>query len=432
MRCARGARWRHGSWQGRSLADVPPLVVALEGGLSLADHAAERRLRRWLGMAEGDPVNLPLNEALIDMIKAQPGRRVVLLGDAPTEALGVLAARIGPQAVAVSGRGKRLEAVLAALDGADFAFVGAAPGDAALRKAAVTVLAAPPPRRPALLRALRPHHWVKNLLVFMPLLAAHRWADPAVWSDAAIAFLAFCLSSSAIYLANDLLDIADDRAHPEKRRRPLASGRLRPGQALGLALGLMALSALLGAIAGVLTVLAGYVLASLLYSVRIKTILLLDVIWLVGLYCLRLLAGGLATGIAASGWLLAYGACIFAALALAKRCAEVSGMAVGSLPIPKRRSYRPADRTWLLAAGLAASLASGLVLAMYLQDPQAAVIYARPGWLALAGAVIVVWQLRVWWLVRKGALQADPIVFALTDPTSLAAGVGVLLLFAIS
>ena len=93
-------------------------------------------------------------------------------------------------------------------------------------------MADPQPFAGTLVQALRPHHWVKNLLVFVPILAAHRWTEPALWAAAALAFAAFCLCSSAVYLTNDLMDVQDDRAHPVKRHRPLASRRLSPGQAV--------------------------------------------------------------------------------------------------------------------------------------------------------------------------------------------------------
>lgn len=288
-----------------------------------------------------------------------------------------------------------------------------------------------PPVR-TLLLALRPHHWVKTLLVFVPILAAHRWAEPALWVNAALAFAAFSLCSSAVYLTNDLMDIEDDRAHPVKRHRPLASGQLRPTQAILVAVLLTALAFGLAGASGVVWVLAVYAMGSLAYSAWLKTLPGVDLLGLVGLYSLRLLAGGAATGIPVSGWLLAYGACVFASLALAKRSAELGGVAQGMLPLPRRRGYRVRDRGILTVLGLLAALGSGVVLLLYLQDAQAQALYDRPGWLMLGGGVVVLWLTRVWRLVVRGRLQADPIVFALKDPASLMAGLGVLALFAMA
>ena len=293
-------------------------------------------------------------------------------------------------------------------------------------------MADPQPFARTLLQALRPHHWVKNLLVFVPILAAHRWTEPALWAAAALAFAAFCLCSSAVYLTNDLMDVQDDRAHPVKRHRPLASRRLSPGQAVGLA-AVLALPGLgLALVAGVATVLAVYALGSLAYSARLKTLPGIDIAGLVGLYSLRLLAGGEATGIAVSGWLLGYGACVFTSLALAKRAAELGGVAAGTLPLPQRRGYRLPHRRRLVALGLLAALASAAVLLVYLTDASARGLYAQPGWLILAGGVVLVWLGHVWRLVGQGRLHSDPIVFALKDPASLTAGCVVLVLFAVA
>jgi 4-hydroxybenzoate polyprenyltransferase len=283
-----------------------------------------------------------------------------------------------------------------------------------------------------LVHALRPHHWVKNLLVFVPILAAHRWHEPQLWASAGLAFAAFCLCSSAIYLANDLLDVDDDRAHPLKRHRPLASGRLSPRQALTLA-GVLAVPALgLALASGAIWLVAGYALGSLAYSARLKTLPGIDIAGLVGLYSLRLLAGGAATGIAVSGWLLSYAACIFASLALAKRAAELGGVAAGDLPLPGRRGYRMQDRKPLTALGILAAVGSIGVLLAYFGDAEARTLYAQPYWLLAGGGVVLVWLLRVWRLVSRGQLHSDPIVFALRDPASLAAGLLVLAVFALA
>lgn len=283
-----------------------------------------------------------------------------------------------------------------------------------------------------LLHAVRPHHWVKNLLVFVPILAAHRWNEPQLWTSAGVAFVAFCLCSSAIYLANDLLDVDDDRAHPLKRHRPLASGRLLPEQAVAAA-GVLAVPALgLALASGAIWWLVGYVFGSLAYSARLKTLPGIDIAALVGLYTLRLLAGGAATEIAVSGWLLSYAACIFASLALAKRAAELGGVAAGDLPLPGRRGYRMQDRKPLTALGILTAAGSIGVLLTYLGDAEARALYVQPSWLLAGGGVVLIWLLRVWLLVTRGRLHSDPIVFALRDPASLAAGLLVLAAFAMA
>ena len=288
-----------------------------------------------------------------------------------------------------------------------------------------------PPAR-TLLRALRPHHWVKNLLVFVPILATHRWDEPALWASAGLAFAAFSLCSSFVYLTNDLLDIEDDRAHPVKRHRPLASGLMHPRQAIWLALLLMVLAFALAVTSGAGWVLAVYMLGAQAYSAWLKTLPGVDLMALVGLYTLRLLAGGQATDIPVSGWLLSYGAAVFASLALAKRSAELGDAAAGVLPLPRRRGYRVEDRTGLTAIGLLAAVGSELVLVLYLQDAQARSLYAQPAWLLLGGVVVLLWLIRVWRLVTQRRMHTDPIVFALKDPISLAAGALMLTMFVLA
>lgn len=425
MRCAKAALWPHGCESGWAMADPgPALVVALERGLTPADLDTERKIARLIRqIAPPDPAHLPLDEALAAQMRQAlaAGRRVILIGDLPPPVLSALTSRIGApgaKVLAAPPGARRLAALRALIGAAPFAFAGP---DPALRAAAATVLP-PAPSPPALpLRALRPHHWIKNLLVLLPLIAAHRWGEPTLWLHALLALMAFCLCSSAVYLLNDLIDLPDDRAHPDKRHRPLAAGQLSPRFALTAVAVLLVLSALLAALAGALAEIVLYALAALAYSLWLKTRVLVDLFWLVGLYLLRVLAGGAATGITTSDWLLALSGLVFASLACAKRGAELTGVAAGTLPLPHRRGYLPEDRALLTAAGLAAAFATQIVLLLYLQESRAAALYAHPGWLMVGGAVILGWLMRIWLLVGRGAMGADPIVFALHDRASLAA-----------
>jgi 4-hydroxybenzoate polyprenyltransferase len=420
--------------------DRLPLVVELEGSLTRADIAAERRLLRiagWFtkGRSEPDPLTLPLHQPVVDLVQREASQRPVLIVGGLTQAgMEEVARRLDApvQALAVPARDAGTQAVVSALSGQSFALLAAGPRSVALRALATEVLPDAALRRAIPVRALRPHHWVKNLLVFIPILAAHRWDETGLWLQAALTFAAFSMASSAVYLTNDLFDIEDDRAHPIKRLRPLASAQMRPAQAILLAVVTFVTGIILAAAAGVLVLLGGYAVASLAYSLKLKTLPVIDLICLVGLYTLRLLAGGMTTGIAVSGWLLAYGGCVFASLALAKRCAELTGARAGTLPLPSRRGYRLADRRTLAAAGLVAAVGSVGVLMLYLEEAQANALYDRPGWLLLAGAIVLAWLIRVWWLVTRNRLIGDPIVFALRDPASLAAGSSVIALLVLA
>lgn len=409
-----------------------PLVVTLEQGLTLADLAFERRLLRlagWFGRSahEPDPDHLPLDPRVVELIRSEIIRRPVLvLGSLSPDAMRRLCARLHPAVIPVSATGGDPASALPKR----FALYGA--GYPTLRTSAAKALPAFPPRPTALLPALRPHHWVKNLLVFVPLLAAHRWDEPDLWAKAALALAAFSLVSSAVYLANDLFDLPDDRRHPVKRLRPLASGAMRPTQALVLFFAALAMGLALAAPAGFMAILSLYAVTAAAYSLKLKTWPGIDLTVLVGLYSLRLSAGGMATGIPVSGWLMAYGACIFASLAMAKRYAELAGADSGALPLPQRRGYGLADLHWLAAAGGLSAIGSALVLLAYLQQPQARALYGQPIFLMVAGTVLLAWLLRLWRLVVRNRLTGDPVVFALRDPVSLGAGASALALLALA
>jgi hypothetical protein len=177
------------------------------------------------------------------------------------------------------------------------------------------------------LRAMRPHHWIKNLLVFVPLIASHKVHDLALLLDAALAFASFSLCAASVYLLNALLDLDADRHHVQTRRRPFAAGRISVVRGsllipvtliLAFALALMTLPPVFGAALGV------YCLMTVAYSLRLKRVLMLDVVVLAGLYSIRIIAGTLAIAETHSFWLLAFSMFIFLNLAMAKRFAEVA------------------------------------------------------------------------------------------------------------
>lgn len=275
-----------------------------------------------------------------------------------------------------------------------------------------------------LLLALRPHHWIKNLLVFLPLLAAQRWGDAAALSGALAALAAFCMTSSAIYLVNDLHDLEDDRRHPHKRRRPLAAGRIGPGLArrtaavlacLGLGLALARPGAAGPALAAVLALYAGLAIA---YSRRAKTIRYLDLAFLGGFYGLRVVAGSVAAGIALSGWLLAFSLLLFLSLAAAKRAAELVQAQSAGIGGIGRRGYRAEDLAAVTRLGRVAAAGAVAVLAAYAQTGAAAELYARPGLLWAVAGLLALWLVHIWRNVGAGRLTGDPILHALRDPAS--------------
>ena len=272
----------------------------------------------------------------------------------------------------------------------------------------------------AWLRALRPHQWLKNLLVFLPVLAAHA---PAAAGPALVAFVAFSLTASSVYLLNDLLDLAADRAHPRKRHRPFAAGTL------GLAEGAVAAGALLLAAATLagfalppqfLAVLGLYLTATLAYSLALKRRLIIDVWTLAGLYTLRILAGAAATGIALSPWMLAFSMFLFLSLATVKRQAEMVDLRAAGTAQAAGRAYRTEDLPILAGMALAAGYAAVLVLALYINSPRVEALYARPLALWPVCALLLYWISRMVMVTHRGGMGDDPLVFALRDRVSLA------------
>ena len=279
-------------------------------------------------------------------------------------------------------------------------------------------------------RALRLQQWAKNALVFAPMILAGKSGDPAAWIAGLGAFVAMGAVASATYLVNDLTDIEDDRRHPAKRLRPLASGEL-PLKAAILAAPLLlaagfALAALVAGLAGVLA-LAGYTAGTLAYSLRLKRVPILDVLVLAGLFTGRLLFGAAAAQAPATPWLLVLCMFAFASLALSKRAAEIARCAAAGTDMPVGRGYRLADAPFVSGLGAATAVASVLVLVLYLvNDAMPVGLYARPSMLWGAPVALSLWFGRIWLLCGRGELHEDPVAFAVRDRVSLALGAATL------
>jgi 4-hydroxybenzoate polyprenyltransferase len=272
-------------------------------------------------------------------------------------------------------------------------------------------------------RALRPHQWAKNLLLFVPLaLTPSLHTDTTKWRAALAAFAAWSAVASAGYLANDWLDRDSDRADPTKRSRPFASGALSPrvGAAAAVALVLAGLAIAASSAPAAFTVhLCVYLALTLAYSLYLKRLLLIDVLLLAGLYTLRLLAGGTATGIALTPWLLAFSLFFFLGLAFAKRYVELRRMPDSD---DSRRAYRRGDLGLVMTLGAVSVYASVLVLCLYINSDHVGHQYTRPATLWFLVPILLYWVSRIWFLAQRGELPGDPVAFAISDRTSLVAG----------
>lgn len=280
------------------------------------------------------------------------------------------------------------------------------------------------PQLIGLLRALRVHQWVKNLLVFVPIVLDHKLFEPAVLLKATIAFATFCSAASGAYVLNDLLDREADRRHKTKRHRPFAANVLsRPfGATLVPLLFAMALLGSLWLPPRFLALLTLYVLLTTAYSVYLKQIAVLDVVVLAGLYTLRVLAGVEASHVRFSTWLLAFSMFLFLSLAFLKRYAELSELQTGTAEGLERRGYLRSDGQWLASMGGASGYLSVLVLALYLNSDEVVALYRNPSLLWLICPLLLLWISRMWLLAHRGRIDQDPIVATVKDPASYAIG----------
>jgi 4-hydroxybenzoate polyprenyltransferase/phosphoserine phosphatase len=279
-------------------------------------------------------------------------------------------------------------------------------------------------------KALRVHQWLKNVLIFVPLLASGRFRDPQLLLQAALAFVSFSLFASAVYLVNDMVDLQSDRLHRTKRNRPFASG------ALPVSAGVIAVPILVAASVGIaaflppvfMLALLGYAVVTSIYSFALKRQVIVDVMLLAGLYTMRIFAGSAATGIRLSFWLLAFSMFIFLCLAMTKRYSELR-QAVEQDKMLSGRGYLPADLPVVLALGAGSGLVSVLILALYTQSLIVPELYPAPEWIWLVPPLLLYWVARLWLKAGRGEIDDDPVLFAAKDWQSLTITAVVAVLF---
>ena len=424
----------------------PLSLLRLPGWLSEGRAGLKARLAD-----EGvlDPVALPLNDAVLETVRAarEAGRRTALVSAADHRQVTAVAEATGLFDEAYgTAEGRNLKGETKAAFLTDhfgpkkFDYVGDSRADlpvwaaarhaitvgagAGLRQAAgaanaqISHIDPPVSKAKSMLKAIRPHQWSKNALLFLPMLAAH---DMSRLTSVFLGFLAFCLTASAVYVINDLTDLAADRAHPRKRKRPFAAGDLAVATGVAMA-GLLLLSALiLGFVIGnprFLGVLALYLAATFAYSLWLKRELIVDVLVLAGLYTIRIVAGGAAANIVLSPWMLGFSMFLFLALASIKRQAELTDQTKTGRA-SAGRAYEVEDLPVLRAMALSAGNATVLVLALYISSADVQALYSRPELLWLVCPILLYWIIRMVMKTHRGQMTDDPIVFAATDRISL-------------
>jgi 4-hydroxybenzoate polyprenyltransferase/phosphoserine phosphatase len=390
---------------------------------------------------------VPFREDFIAWLQGEKQRgRVIVLATAAHESIArAVAAKIGLfdavlfSTPTINLKGSSKLAAIQARFGNDFTYAGDSSADLPIFKAASASVLVGANRRVSAevecygnierrfsypeaslstwLRAMRVHQWVKNVLMFVPLLTAFAFA-PHFILNTAIGFIAFSLAASGTYILNDLWDLNSDRGHPRKCLRPFAAGLIPVERGI-------AMSALLMGIAGVLAfaisaaflgMVAIYIVLTTAYSLVLKRYVLIDVVVLALLYTFRVLAGAVAIGVTVTPWLLAFSVFIFFSLALVKRCAELVSLQDSDRTAISGRDYRVTDLTVLWPLGIGAGLCSVLVFGLYVGSPTAIALFGETTkGLWLAGIGLIYWIARIWLKTARGEMDDDPIVFTLKD-----------------
>jgi 4-hydroxybenzoate polyprenyltransferase/phosphoserine phosphatase len=282
------------------------------------------------------------------------------------------------------------------------------------------------------LRALRVYQWLKNLLIFVPLILGHHWTSNQSWGAALLALLSFSLCASGVYILNDLLDLEADRAHHRKKSRPFAAGTLP------LLHGLLAAPTLF--ICGVsiaflispsfASILFVYLIFTTAYSFRLKQVVLVDIILLAMLYTIRIIAGGVASHVVVSQWLLGVSMFMFLSLACVKRFSELLVLKERNQRETRGRGYTVDDLEQIAMFGAASGYIAVLVLALYTSSYDVVQLYKNPQVIWLVCPLVLYWISRVWLLARRGKVHDDPLVFAMKDKTTYVVGVLVAVIMA--
>lgn len=475
------------------LADLSyPLVVDLDGTLILTDMLHESALKLFrdqpaqiiklpLWLAEGkaalkrnlserveiDVATLPYNLPFLDWLCAQKakGRRLILCTASDDKFANAIAAHLGifDEVIASDGQqniaGDRKAAVLEQRFGLRrFDYAGNSETDLLVWKKAhhaVVVNAKPGLEDQAKdlcqiersfapvatgvrvwRKALRTHQWLKNLLLFIPLLASHDLGNIPAWMTLVFAFFSFSICASAVYIANDLLDLESDRLHPRKRNRPFAAGLLPVAQGVVLAPILLIVAFSIAAIVGTafLGWLLFYFVVTCVYSWSLKRILLVDCLTLAMLYTLRIVAGAAAIANVMSFWLTAFSVFLFLSLAFVKRYAELEDL-MASSEIGKDtlhgRGYTIRDAPLIQTMGIVSGYAAVLVLALYLNSDEVLMLYPSHEVIWGAVPIMLFWISWMWFQANRGHMDDDPLIYAVKDRTSIATGLCFGLLLAV-
>ena len=270
----------------------------------------------------------------------------------------------------------------------------------------------------SLVKLLRPHQYVKNALILLPLLLSHQWQQAESLILALIAFASFSMTASSVYVINDAFDVQSDRKHPQKRFRPIASGDISLTLAAALVVLLLGIGFTLGWVVSPMFVgiLSIYLVTNLAYTLKLKQVIVLDVLLLSAFYTLRIFGGAVATQVEVSDWLLAFSTFFFFSLALMKRYAELRHTTEGDQVAG--RGYHKSDEALVLAQGVGSGLISVMVFGLYIGGDQVKLLYTKPFWLWFISIALLYWICRMWSLAHRGIVKGDPVLTAIKTPES--------------
>ncbi len=472
--------------QDRSTLTMLPLCVDLDGSLvksdTLADSlcvlarthpAALLRLPGWLmhgkarlkrevsSRAALDAAHLPYNEALIVYLREQAAARRPLylstgaderLANGVAQHLGLFDGVFSSDGATNLTGSEKLRLLESRFGRGGFAYVGNSRKDLPLLEASKGAMLANPTlglqgllqrkKIPvqqvfqdrasglrSIWRALRIHQWAKNILIFLPLILAHTLKMSAVLQSV-LAFFSFSLVASSTYIVNDVLDLASDRVHPRKRRRPFAAGDLSviTGGCVAVLLFAAGVAISLPMAPSFTSWLLVYCVVTLAYSLYFKRVVIVDVIILSALYTLRILAGAAAAKVPISDWMAGFSIFFFFSLALVKRFSELENLRARGVAPSNGRGYLVHDMEQLRAFGTGSAFASIVVFTLYINNPEVRNLYHHPQRLWLLTPLLIWWMSRVWLRASRGQMHEDPVIFALTDRASLLAGVAIFLI----
>lgn len=422
----------------------PFALLSLLRGLSAGLAAFKQKVADEVQL---DPTILPYHAEFMEFLRGEyrAGRKLILVTASDEKPARAVACHLGLFADVLASDGvvnlksvHKRDALVARFGEKGFDYAGNAVNDLpvwdsaqniiavnpslavrrALAKRSARVFEDRPPLWRVLLRALRVHQWMKNSLIFLPMLLAHEFLNPVIYLRAVIAFLSFSLAASAIYVINDIFDLHADQHHPRKKNRPFASGNLAIPFAM-IVIPLLSISLLLAGMLSLkfLGVLCFYLILTTLYSWWLKRTAVLDVLTLAGLYAVRIFAGGVAYGVMVSEWLIAFSIFIFLSLALVKRFSELkAAVRQDSDTIQSRgRGYRVEDIPLLNGFGIATGCLSVLVLALYISSPRVTEFYRHPSALWALCPLQFYWIVRIWLLAGRSEMSDDPLDFASRD-----------------